>query len=152
MSWFPACCRQATRIEEHLSFHFTNNIIYFNSGFLLGKSSGANWHKIRLNSDNNCYWDTRTKDIRFEDMTFEEWQAQAKDLRSIIADPGFVYPEKFDFNLKNRRVANKIGFKPFDYSKAGVYGNKEWREKAILKKEIVDTFDKVVGKAIILFY
>lgn len=137
---------QATRIEEHLSLNFTNNIVYFDSGFLLGKSSGANWHKINLNSDNNCYWDTRTKDIRFEDMSFKEWQTQGKDLHSVIADPGFINPKGFDFNFKNKRIINKIGFKPFDYSKSGVYGSKEWKEKAILNKEITDAFDDVVKK------
>jgi hypothetical protein len=28
--------------------------------------------------------------------------------------------------LKPDSPALKIGFKPFDYSKAGVYGNKKW--------------------------
>lgn len=137
---------QATRIEEHLSFNFTNNIIYFDSGFLLGKSSGANWHKVKLNSDYNCYWDTRTKNILFEDITFKEWQAQGKDLHSIIADPGFVNSKEFDFNFKTKRIANKIGFKPFDYTQAGVYGSAVWKEKAMLKKEVTDAFDDVVKK------
>ncbi|MDD3789781.1 MAG: right-handed parallel beta-helix repeat-containing protein, partial [Petrimonas sp.] len=139
---------QATRIEPHNSFTFTNNIIYFDSGFLLGTSSGANWHKINLKTDYNCYWDTRTKDIRFENMTFKEWQAQGKDIHSIIADPGFVNPKQFDFNFKNRNTIRKIGFKPFDYSKAGVYGEKSWMEKASLSLEIINAYNKTVNKQI----
>ena len=41
-------------------------------------------------------------------------------------------------------MLKKIGFKPFDYTKAGVYGSKEWRKRAELDKELEDAFDKLV--------
>jgi len=86
---------------------------------------------IHGTSDKNCYWDTRTRDIRFGKLSFAEWQKSGKDLHSIIADPGFTDPENFDFRLKRLSVARKIGFVPFDYSRAGVYGSDEWRSLAI---------------------
>ena len=43
---------QATRVEEHLSFTFENNIVYWDSGVLL---SGP-WDKVQHVSGNNCYW------------------------------------------------------------------------------------------------
>ncbi len=63
-------------------------------------------------------------------MTFKEWQKKGHDTDSIIADPMFVDAENFDFRLKPDSPALKIGFKPFDYSKAGVYGDSAWINKA----------------------
>jgi hypothetical protein len=137
---------QATRVEPHRSLSFTNNIIYFDSGFLLGKSSGGNWHAINLTTDNNCYWDTRTENILFRDISFNDWQAQGKDIHSVIADPGFVNPKQFDFNFKNRRVIRKIGFKPFDYKKAGVYGEESWVEKAKLPAQVMNAYNETITK------
>ena len=61
---------QANDAEEHKSFTFTHNIIYFDKGNLLS----GNWHKFNLFSDHNCYWDTRTKDVPFADQSFSDWQ------------------------------------------------------------------------------
>jgi hypothetical protein len=132
---------QATRIEEHRSITFTNNIIYFDNGTLLS----SNWHKFNLLTGNNIYWDTRTKDIRFADKSFSEWQKSGKDVNSIIADPLFVNPGAFDFHFKNLSVAKKIKFVPFDYSKAGVYGSDEWKKLAGTDYNIVKQFDEIVS-------
>jgi len=43
---------QASRVENHLSFTFENNVVYYNEGVLL---SGP-WTKIRIKMDKNCYW------------------------------------------------------------------------------------------------
>ena len=133
---------QATRIEEHRSISFTNNIIYFEKGTLLS----SNWHKFNLLSDYNCYWDTRSKDIRFADRSFTEWQKSGKDIHSVIADPMFVNPAEFDFHFKNLSLARKIKFNPFDYSRAGVYGSEEWRKLSQLDPEITGSFDKRILK------
>lgn len=133
---------QATRIEEHRSLTFTNNIIYFDRGTL----TSSNWHKINMISDYNCYFDTRTKDVSFAGQTFREWQKSGKDTHSVIADPMFVNPQKFDFRFKSISVAEKINFKPFDYSKAGVYGSAEWMKLAAFNPEIAAKFDGVVER------
>jgi hypothetical protein len=133
---------QATRIEEHQSISFTNNIIYFDKGTLLS----SNWHKFNLLSDYNCYWDTRSKDIRFANMSFLDWQKSGKDVHSIIADPLFVNPSEFDFHFRNLSVARKIKFIPFDYSRAGVYGPEGWKKLAQLDKEIAIIFDNRILK------
>ncbi len=132
---------QATRIEEHRSIVFTNNIIYFDKGTLLT----SNWNKFNLLSDYNCYWDTRSKDVKFADKSFKEWQKSGKDIHSVIADPGFVNPTGFDFHFKNLSVVKKIKFVPFDYSQAGVYGSDEWKKLAEFDPELAKSFDEKVN-------
>jgi hypothetical protein len=131
---------QATRVEQHRSFTFTNNIIYYSNGDLLSN----NWKKIDIITDNNCYWDTRTKDIRFSEQSFADWQKSGKDVHSVIADPLFVDPAGFDFHFKKLSVAKKIKFVPFDYSRAGVYGSDEWKNLALFDKNLSDKFDETV--------
>ena len=133
---------QATRVEAHQSFQFTNNIVYFDQGTLLS----SNWHKINLRSDSNCYWDTRTRDIRFQTQSFAEWQKQGKDQHSIIADPLFVDAANYDFRFKNRSVIKKINFKPFNFSKAGVYGSKEWKSLAAFDPALAKKYDDQIER------
>jgi parallel beta-helix repeat protein len=128
---------QANDAEDHKSFTFTNNIIYFDKGNLLS----GNWHKFNLLSDYNCYWDTRTKDIPFADKSFSDWQKSEKDVPSIIADPLFVNPAEFDFHFRNLSVAKKVKFVPFNFSQAGVYGSEEWKNLASFDQKVVEEFD-----------
>jgi len=117
---------QATRVEEHLSFTFENNIVYWDTGPLLS----GRWKQIKIKMRNNCYWKTSGKEVKPAGMTFKEWQERGHDTDSIVANPMFVDAENFDFHLKPNSPALKIGFKPFDYSKAGVYGDPAWIDKA----------------------
>ena len=135
---------QLTRVEEHLSLTLTNNIVYYSEG-LLYMNNG--WAKANVTIDNNCFWDTRTKTPKFHNnMSFSDWQKLGRDKHSIIADPLFVNPQQFDFRFKNTSVAKKIGFKPFDYSKAGVYGSDEWIKKARLSVELEKEYERMVSR------
>jgi hypothetical protein len=133
---------QATRVEEHRSFTFTNNIIYYDKGELLS----SNWKKINILASNNCYWDTRTKDIRFSEQSFADWQKSGKDKGSVVADPLFVNAQGFDFHFRNLSVAKKIKFVPFDFSRAGVYGGDEWKRLALFDQELAYEFDRRVSQ------
>jgi len=130
-----------TRVEAHTSLIFTGNIVYSNEGLLYGQNHNA-WNKAKITIDNNCYWDTQTKTPMFSGASFADWQKLGRDKRSIIADPLFVNPLQFDFRFKNTSVIKKIGFKPFDYSKAGVYGSEEWVKKAQFCPEIEKEYDR----------
>lgn len=134
---------QATRVEEHNSFSFTNNIVYFNSGSLFG----SNWDSINFKSDSNIYWDERTKDIPFGKFSFKEWQQHGQDKHSMIANPGFINPHEFNFRLKNNRIVRKVGFKPIDYSQVGPYGSKAWKALAEFDPELARQFDKIVAES-----
>lgn len=113
---------QRTRVEDHLSFTFERNIVFWESGPLFS----GHWTDDHVKLANNLYWRTDGRPIDFAGMTFEEWQKSGKDGGSLIADPLFVAPEERDFHLREGSPAAKIGFQPFDYSKAGVYGDSDW--------------------------
>jgi hypothetical protein len=117
---------QATRVEKHLSFIFENNIVYWNTGPLMS----GRWKEVRVKMRDNCYWNTSGKEVKPAGLTMQQWQGRGHDTDTIIADPQFVDADNYDFRLKPNSPALMIGFKPFDYSKAGVYGPPAWINKA----------------------
>ncbi|HVK58303.1 MAG TPA: right-handed parallel beta-helix repeat-containing protein, partial [Candidatus Kapabacteria bacterium] len=108
-----------TRPEPHISFFFTNNIVFFDSGNLLG----SNWSNDNYRMDRNLYFDKRhansPQDVKFAGVTFEEWKKRGHDQNSIIADPQFTSPEKDNYGLSKNSPALKLGFKPIDLSTVG---------------------------------
>ena len=138
---------QFTRVEAHKSLSFTNNIVYFNQGALFQSLGKDKWLKAITEIDSNCYWDTRTlhPDFHFG-IDFIAWQKLGKDQHSLVANPLFVDPQNLDFHFKSLKVAKKIGFVPFDYTKAGVYGDQVWTKKAILDPDLMRKFDEAVVK------
>jgi hypothetical protein len=122
---------QATRVEEHHSFSFTNNIIYFNSG----KLGENNWGKVNAVLDSNIYWDTRNPDMKID-----------KEKNSLVADPMFADLPVYDFRIQNKKAIRTIGFKPFDYTKAGVYGSSSWKELAQFDPGLAAQFSEMVER------
>jgi parallel beta-helix repeat protein len=114
-----------SRDEEHTSFFFTNNIVAFDSGNLLGST----WKNDRFIIDHNLYWDTRTGSdlarIKFGSATLEQWRAHGHDTNSIFADPQFVSAAKNDFRLQPGSPEAKLGFKPINLSTVGVRARSE---------------------------
>jgi hypothetical protein len=109
-----------TRDEAHISFLFFNNIVYFNSGELLGSS----WKNDRYLMDFNLYYDTRQSStppsMTFAGGTLDQWHARGHDVHSLIADPLFVAPEQYDFRLQDGSPALGLGFRRIDLSRFGV--------------------------------
>ena len=109
-----------TRDEEHVSFFFTNNIVYFDSGTLLGSS----WKNDRFVMDHNLYFDTRAaaapENLKFDKGPLDKWRSRRHDTHSLIADPLFVAPEKFDFRLRKNSPALARGFQPIGLTTVGV--------------------------------
>ena len=61
------------RKEEHISFTFERNIVYFDNGKLLK----GGWTNDRFIMDRNLYWDTSHPggNLTFADATLAQWQA-----------------------------------------------------------------------------
>lgn len=128
----------ATRVEDHLSFTFSNNIICFHEG----KLYDINWKDANTKVEKNLYWHYGD-DVRFGDLSLKEWQAATgKDAGSIIADPRIGK----DWIPTNRKALKKIGFKPFDPSQAGVYGDREWVEKAAFDPARIAEYEQRINK------
>lgn len=109
-----------SREEAHVSFVFTNNIVYFDSGDLLG----SNWSNNNFRMDRNVYFDTRLRErpdaLRFAGATLAEWRARGHDVNSLVTDPLFVAPEQMDFRLRPESPALRLGFRPIDLTRVGV--------------------------------
>lgn len=105
---------QRTRNEDHTSFTFERNIVYYDTGILLG----SNWGDDHYKMDHNLYFDASGRPISFADASFEDWQKR-HDQHSLIADPLFIDAKKADFRLKPDSPAFKLGFKQPDVSKVG---------------------------------
>ena len=131
---------QCTRVEEHRSFDFMNNILVFNEGVVL---QGA-WEKIDIAMDHNMYWNTQGQEYDFNGKSFSEWQKFGHDKHSVILDPRFKDAENFNFEFRNKKAIKRIGFKPFDLDAIGVYGDEAWKEKAKLPSSILEAFDNQV--------
>lgn len=109
-----------SREEDHTSFYFTNNIVLFDSGNLLGST----WKNDRFVIDHNVYWDARAgtnvSQLKFSAASLEQWKARGHDKNSLIADPLFVDAMKGDFRLTGPSPGLKFGFKPIDLSSVGI--------------------------------
>jgi hypothetical protein len=116
---------EATRVEEHLSFTFERNLVYWTNN---GPVHKGQWDKIQHVSRTNLYWNPRQAGSLSNSLA--AWQAKGRDLGSLVADPLFVDPAKLDFRLRGKSPALKLGFKVFDPSLAGVYGTHAWVAKA----------------------
>jgi parallel beta-helix repeat protein len=107
----------ATRIEQHLSVRFTGNIIYWDKP--RDAFERYNTEKVNIIWDKNI-WFCEAGEPLFRSKPFAQWQATGKDKKGLICDPLFVNPQARDFRFKSDAAYKRIGFKPFDFSKAGI--------------------------------
>jgi len=109
-----------SREEDHISFTFERNIVYFDSGDLLGGS----WTNNRFRLDNNVYFDGRPEarpdSMRFAGATLAEWQARGHDSHSVVADPMFYNSRAYNFRLNLDSPALKLEFNPIDLRRVGL--------------------------------
>ena len=107
----------ATRIEKHLSVRFTGNIVYWDKP--RDAFERYNTEKVDIIWAKNI-WFCEAGEPLFRGKTFAQWQATGKDKEGFICDPLFVNPQARDFRFKSDEAYRKIGFTPFDFSKAGI--------------------------------
>lgn len=126
---------QLTRAEKHRSFTFQHNIVATNRGKMF---RGA-WNKGIIDRDYNAYFHHQDEQPDFLGISFAEWKKKYEP-HAVYAAAPFRNPAAGDYRLTHLKLAKKIGFKPFDYSKAGVYGSEEWKAKTTLSPEILQAY------------
>lgn len=106
-----------TRTEDHISFFLEHNIIYWDNASPL---LGSNWKDNNFRLDYNVYWNPSHPRIKFAGQSFEQWQKDRhQDEHSLIADPELIDPQHGDSHVRPDSPALRLGFQPFDYTKAG---------------------------------
>lgn len=112
------------------SFVFERNIVIFEKGRLMRLAASGSNEQF----DHNLYWRTDGESFRFAgNMSHEGWLAAGKDVHSAIADPLLLDPKHADFRLRPTSDALKMGFVPFDASRAGLEGESSWVDAPKLK-------------------
>jgi hypothetical protein len=135
---------QRSRNEAHLTFRYEGNIVVWDPASPLLDGGEWNWRffdkpergdpKDSLLFRRNLYWRTDGRipeTLTKSQLTWDEWRALGRDADSLHADPLFEDLAKRDFRLKPGSPAEKIGFKPWDLTLAGVRkDDPAWRELA----------------------
>lgn len=123
---------QRSRPETHLSFIYENNIVVWDPAVKLLDGTKYNWdfptnpprgypHTTYL-LRNNFYMPVGgafTNKLA-DNWTWKEWQQSGRDAGSVFGDAMFADVAKRDFTLASNSPALKTGFKPWDFSQAGV--------------------------------
>lgn len=109
-----------SRAEKHNNFTFERNIVLTDGQPVYVGGYKCKLDDCRIISDLNLFWDIKGRQIMCDTEPFEEvWCPLGYDTHSIIADPKFADPLKFDFRLAEDSPAFEIGFRPFDLSDVG---------------------------------
>jgi hypothetical protein len=106
---------QRTRLEDHLSFRFENNIVLWDRGPLFS----GNWSKPNAAFDGNTYWRVESGDIHFGNLTWAGWQKAGQDRHSKIADPHLASNGPGSLELTAGSSGALAGIVPFDLSTVG---------------------------------
>jgi len=106
---------QRSRPEPHSSFTFECNVVYWDRGVALAGDIGD----FNFEFNRNLYWPAGDGELRFGELSFEQWQQKGMDTESIVADPLFEAPQEGDFRLKPNSPAFKLGFKPIQAKMTG---------------------------------
>jgi len=116
---------QFTRVEEHTSLYFNNNIVFYKNPPLFA----SRWALGKLESHDNLYWhESDQPEISSEQL--KKLQREGKELGSQVLNPGFVNPDQMNFSFRDPKHLREQGFEVFNPDKAGVYGDQAWVQKA----------------------
>lgn len=107
---------QRTRVEEHQSFAFTRNIVWWQNANPL---FAGDW-RTHVALDSNLYWNAAGPTKFADGLDLAGWQSASKqDAHSRVADPLFVDPAHDDFRLAPGSPALELGFVPLEPETAG---------------------------------
>jgi len=106
---------QRSRVEDHTSFTFARNIVWWDSPAPLVK---GDWTK-GLVTKANCYWNASGPVTFPSGGDLAARQQAGQDEGSIVADPKFAAPATGDFTLPADSPALALGFLPLEPAQAG---------------------------------
>ncbi|MDD5674667.1 MAG: right-handed parallel beta-helix repeat-containing protein [Chitinivibrionales bacterium] len=106
------------RVDKNSSCNINHNIIYTTSSSMYFPQASA----VTLSADYNVYYNPNGA-LSFLGNSFANWQTLGEDQHSVVADPLFVNPNSYDFNLQQNSPAYQLGFKAIDISAVGLYKN-----------------------------
>ena len=107
---------QRTRVEDHTSFRFEKNIVWWNSSAPLIRHT--DWTN-QVVTKSNCYWNASGPVVFNRGHDLAARQAAGQDAGSIVADPKFKDPDHGDFTLASDSPVWALGFEPLDPAGAG---------------------------------
>jgi hypothetical protein len=109
------CQLKRSKVEDHTSFRFERNIVWWNSPQPLVE---GDWTR-QLVTRSNCYWNASGPVVFPDGKNLASRQAAGQDAGSIVADPKFVDPDHGDFTLAADSPVRALGFEPLDPAAAG---------------------------------
>ena len=124
-----------SRLEDHVTVRLENNVFWWtNAQARAYRIVGGSGHLPDLVVDGNAYWcptaDVRTNKV-FNGEGWADWRGKGADAHGAVADPCFVDALHGDWTLRPDSPLPGIGFKPFDWTQAGVdKSDAAWRREA----------------------
>ncbi len=108
-----------TKNESQVPFTFRRNIVVSLPGVTFIRK--GSWLKSSAKMEGNLYWNNGgTSD--FASLDFSQYRNR-HEKKAVEADPMFVDAQRGNFHFRSKANAERIGFKPFNYEEAGVYGS-----------------------------
>ena len=125
-AWGETSQVKLSNVKEENPLFFSKNIIIMNTGLLM---SGDSVKSKKYTIEHNCYWTVSDGYPLVADIDVNTW-IQQRDSSSVFIDPCFRNAQNDDFRMKGKVVVDAIGFEKFEYSQAGVYGKRKWKNLA----------------------
>lgn len=106
-AWNGKAAVEASRVEDHNSFNFNNNILVMrNNDF-----TGRNWQHIKKKMKGNVYFSSQIKSL-------EGSRFSSGDANSVIMDPK-LRADGFVLQPANTEIFSATDFKPIDFRNVG---------------------------------
>lgn len=112
------------RQEPHLSCVISNNIVVLGAGRMAVGKRNSGLEKDTVFCNNLYVPDGADMKEAFAGLSFDEWRKRGMDSGSAVADARFRNLAKRDFSLLPDSPALALGFRPFDWMRAGLRGKK----------------------------
>ena len=142
-----------TKPEEHRAFSFQRNIVVGNgTPAFAGRQDHRDIRNLVVDSELNLFWDRRpvpgalfaanggyADGMRWElrEAMDGAWRAAGRDLRSVVADPGFADLDARDFSVAPGGPAEDLGIRVPDATTAGPRPE-EQRTHALRRRTLQD--------------